>query len=136
MIQVTGLPPNYEDIRRVFPSASGPNVIFAYGDIVYVPNGKPLPQEIYDHERVHGQRQTDNAGGVTQWWRRYLEDPVFRQAEELVAHIREYHSFCERNADRNARNGYLSQMAARFAGPLYGLGCSVKEAKRMIVDKL
>lgn len=136
MIQVTGRPPNYEDIFRVFPSAAGPNVIFAYGDVVYVPNGIPLPQEIYDHERVHGQRQTDNAGGVKQWWRRYLEDPVFRQAEELMAHIAEYRSFCERNADRNARNGYLTQMATRFAGPLYGLGCTVKEAKRMIVDKL
>ncbi len=133
MIQVKGLPPNFEEILKVFPAAAAPNVMFAYGDVIYVPSGNSVPQELYDHERVHGSRQTTT--GVERWWQLYLEDSEFRRDEELVAHIAEYKSFCARNRDRNARAAYLSTIALRFASPLYRLGVGHREAARMIVDK-
>ena len=134
MIQVKGLPPNFEDILKVFPAAAGPNTIFAYGDVIYVPSGNDLPQELYDHERVHGARQTQ--AGVESWWKLYLEDPVYRRDEEVVAHRAEYSSYCARNRDRNVRSRYLAQISARLASPLYGHLMTPREAQRLIVDKL
>lgn len=134
MIQVKGLPPNFEAIVAVFPDAAGPNTIFAFGDVIYVPSGNNLPQELYDHERVHGARQTDI--GVERWWNQYLADPKFRWDEELMAHAAEYRSFCTLNRDRNVRSRYLAAVSQRLASPLYGRLMSYREAKRLIVDKL
>lgn len=132
MIQVKGLPPNFDEILKVFPAAAGVNTIFAFGDRIFVPSGNQLPPELLAHEQVHGYRQTESAGGIDKWWRKYLEDEVFRQTEELVAHAVEYRAYCTTSQDRNDRSRYLSQMARRLASPLYRLGMTEREATGMI----
>src|SRR5437879_4806010 len=91
-------PPNLKDIVRVFPKAVDKNVLFSYGGKLYSPGGTYIPQWIYDHERVHGERQL--ARGVGEWWACYLSDPMFMLSEELLAHQEEYASFCFYNRDR------------------------------------
>ena len=53
MRQVMGLPPNFEAILAALPGAADPDVIFAYGDSVFVPSGRPLTPQLEAHEQVH-----------------------------------------------------------------------------------
>lgn len=125
---VSGTPPNYADIVRVFPDACRQGVIFTYGDTVYV-NGDPdIPIQLKVHEGVHIQQQ--KATGVQPWWDRYLEDRDFRFEQELVAHRAEYHRL--RNIDRNLGRRHLEFIAKRLSSPLYGGMCTLREARKAI----
>jgi hypothetical protein len=129
---VIGLPPNFQKILAVFPAASGPNVIFAYGDTIYNPSGGNLPMAIAAHELVHLDQQKV-AGGAEAWWDKYLVDKEFRFGEELQAHQVEYYWACSgANVDRNLRRRYLDLIAKRLSGPLYGHMTTLEKAKRLI----
>ncbi len=119
-------PPNYQEIVKVLPGARGYGVIFSYGDKIYVPTGRPLEHHLKVHEAVHGIRQKEL--GVEFWWRRYLNDKVFRYHEELVAHRAEYLSRINEAEGRNQRRVILKQVAMRLAAPLYGCGGGWKKA--------
>ena len=134
MQQVTGFPPNIDEILKVFPDAAKPGVIFAYGDIIYVPTGQELSFALVEHEQVHGDRQ--NRRGVAAWWDQYLVDGEFRFNEELPAHQVEYRAFCDEHTDRNLRSQYLNHIAARLASPLYGNLLSQSAARKAITEKL
>lgn len=132
MEQVKGVPPMFEQIAAVLPAARGPNVVFSWGDRVYVPSGAALSPFILDHERVHGARQLAHAGGVEGWWTKYLETDWFRLEEEVAGHAAEYRSLCQGVADRNARSRYLTGVATKLASPLYGGLVTLAEARKMV----
>jgi hypothetical protein len=69
------------------------------------------------HELVHGARQKDDVRG---WWRRYIDDPVFRLKEEVQAHKAEFARAAYGVKDRNRRAKILDVTAHRLAHPLYG----------------
>lgn len=125
-------PPNIEEIESLVPDVRATKgVIFAYGDAVYAPGQPDLPQPIKDHEAVHLERQ---AGDPATWWRRYIVDPDFRFAEELLAHRAEWKSFKRVVKNREKRAQYLAFMAARLAGPLYGRLVSTAAARAKIIS--
>lgn len=117
MQQIKSRPPNYEKIVAVLPGACRPGVVFAYAPDVYVPSGRPLPDELLAHEHVHIMRQ--NLMGVEAWWDRYLSDPEFRYYEEVIAHASEYHWLIRNAPNRNVRRMALKRTAARLANNLY-----------------
>lgn len=119
MKTIKAFPPNYPEIRRAFPHIRGRDIIFAYGDKIFYPSGKPLPDSLIAHETVHGQRQAGDPAG---WWKRYLVDASFRFEEELLAHRAEYRA-----------GGDLAEIAKRLSGPLYGANISLDRAREMIV---
>lgn len=131
MNQIQSRPPNYEKILAVLPGASRPGVIFAYAPDVYVPSGKPLPPELVAHEAAHIARQVEF--GVEIWWDRYLAEPKFRYAEELIAHACEYHHLISNNPSRNVRRTALKHVAKRLASDLYSGGVTTEKATKDIL---
>ena len=123
-------PPNFDAIVKVFPMAARMSVIFAYGEKIYVPSGNPLPPELLAHETVHCKRQM--VLGVEEWWKRYLEDPVFRYYEEMLAHRAEYKYLALSAPSRQGRRGALKQTAKKLSAPLYGRMVSEAEARKAL----
>lgn len=126
-------PPNIEEIAAAFPHARSEwGVIFTYGDVIYNPHNVEISPELIAHEGVHCSRQGVDEIEVKAWWKRYIEDPVFRLAEELPAHRAEYKRFCQRHRDGNERSRYLRVTATRLSSPLYGSLISEIEARQRI----
>jgi len=113
-----GFPPNYTQICAVIPQARMQGTIFAYGDTIFVPSGKPLSHALKVHEAVHGIRQKEI--GVDFWWEKYLSDKTFRYYEELLAHAAEYKALCVGVDNPKVKSKFLKQVATRLASPLYG----------------
>lgn len=129
MIVKIGYPPIIDEIRKVFPV--GKNVVFAWGDTIYNPDGGYIPPEIILHEEVHGRRQE---GNPESWWAKYLTDKTFRLEEELLAHRVEYQAYVHNHKDYNAHAKYLYYVAGKLSSPLYGSMLTPAEAKREILD--
>ena len=123
-------PPNFEDIRKVFPMADLPNVIFAYGHTIYSPSTTPIPIPILKHEYTHCERQGTNEDGIIEWWDKYLKDIDFRYNEELVAHIAEYKKAAELSRNRQHKRMHLKIIAKRLSSPLYGRMITFEDAKK------
>lgn len=125
---VSGTPPNYADIVKVFPAATREGVVFTYGDTVYVRGKAELPVQLKVHEGVHVQQQ--KSIGAQPWWDRYLVDGQFRFEQELVAHRAEYRRL--RSIDKNLGRRHLDFIAKRLSSPLYGGICTFREARKAI----
>lgn len=121
-------PPNYEAILAVFPGASGPGVVFAYGYSIYVTGRIPLQPAILAHELVHCERQIRM--GVENWWSNYLVDKSFRYDEELLAHRAEYQALVENVPTRQQRRRILADIAKKLSAPLYGRMVTFEQAKK------
>ncbi len=113
---VIGYPPNFEQIKAVFPKAQGSGILFAHDACIYNPSGIVVPPALIAHEEVHLNRQRD--GGSTRWWELYLTDNEFRYNEELLAHVAEFKALRAGN-DRNFVARMLLSTALRLVAPLY-----------------
>ena len=81
-------PPNWDELVAAFPRAAELSRLYcAWGDRIYSIAGDTPPPEIMAHEYVHCARQKDDVRG---WWRRYIDDPVFRLKEEVQGHKAEF----------------------------------------------
>jgi len=127
---------------------------WTYGDTLYNPGGRPLPDDIFVHEERHSRQQevyqeldvetkpgehadvssprTVTASGKDAWWRRYLADPRFRMEMESDAYAAQYRFFCSRERDRNRRALYLHGLARTLAGSLYQVAIPLQKAREMI----
>lgn len=118
-----GVPPNYAAIITAFPAANKPGTIFTYHDTIYVRDAAPGPVEIsealMEHEIVHVRQQATYPGGAFAWWKQYLDDPAFRQEQELEAHVVEYSWWCKNKVNRRQRLRARAEIASRLSGPLY-----------------
>lgn len=121
-------PPIIDRIVEVFPMAKKGDVVFAFGDKIYVPSGKPLTHELQCHESVHCERQKEI--GVDVWWQKYLTDLTFRLHEEVLAHRAEYRSICFQYPSRDDRRRGLLHVAKKLTSPLYGRMISMEKAKK------
>ena len=123
-------PPNIDAIAEKYPGARGPlDVIFAYGDTIYVPSGKPIAGDILAHELVHCIRQLEHPKGVAGWWDDYLSDPEFCYIEELLAHRAEYQHLCKEHPPRHLRLQCLKHVAKKLSSSLYGKMVTFQQAK-------
>jgi len=89
-----------------------------------------LGLELHAHEAVHFKQQDEI--GVEAWWLNYLEDTVFRLAQEIPAHKEEYRVYCYHHKDRNEQANMLRRMGQRLAAPMYGGIITVNEAMKAI----
>ena len=106
--------------------------IVAWGDRIYNPAGFDLTPSLLAHEAVHCERQTRI--GLADWWNRYLSDVDFMVDEEVAAHRREYDVFCAEGRPRNERRRFLTFIAGRLSGPLYGRPIPLAKAVRLIKE--
>ena len=127
-------PPNFEAIAAALPMANKPGVIFTYGDMLYVPDGRQISPWIMTHEHIHRVQQ-----GATPdfWWKRYLADVEFRFAEELEAHRAEWRAWLSAGTrNRVQRRAYMAILGARLAGPLYGRLVIFARARELILQEM
>ena len=129
MIVVRDYPPLFDEIDAKFRVRGKRGVIFSWGDRIYNPHGVDIPPALMVHEQVHGARQL---GDVEGWWRRYIDDVVFRFNEELLAHQAEYDAMCEAARDRRERRWALKVVANRLAGGLYGSMITKDVARQLL----
>lgn len=129
---VKAAPPNAKAIERVFPGVTSGirPVFFCYGDTIYNPAGVTIPLELLAHEAVHSLQQ--EVQGVQVWWDLYLASTHFRFNQELEAHRVEYEQYRAFN-NRAFSRRYVSSIAERLSGPLYGGLGSKATAKRLIL---
>lgn len=124
--------------------------VWTYGNTIYNPGGKDLPDHVVAHETWHAQQQesfakvmkhtsvglsTDPAefvGGKDEWWKEYLSNPRFRLEQEAEAYGKQYRFYLERIKDRNARAKFLFHLSGQLSGPLYQVALSQAQAKAMI----
>ncbi len=132
---VTGRPPNFEKLVKVFPAALKAGTIFAYAPNIYVSGQPTLSPALNTHEHVHLSRQQVYEGGPEAWWDRYLIDREFRLEEELLAHCAEYQYLIEFGSRKDRRKA-LDTVASRLCGPLYSLGLSPKKAAALIESRI
>lgn len=109
-------PPIFDEIVAAFPSARK-GVIFAWAGRIYNPDAVRIGDSLLAHEGAHCLRQGSDPEA---WWRRYLDDPAWRLAEEIIGHQAEYRQICSFQRDRNFQARSLHAIAMRLSGPLYG----------------
>lgn len=130
---IVGYPPNFRELDAAF-NIGKLDVVFAWGDRIYNPNNTALAPSIIAHEGVHCDRQgSGDPEKLAAWWKRYVEDPAFRLAEEIPAHRAEYHAAT--NGDRNQRSRALNFVASKLASPLYGGLITQRDAMQAILNK-
>lgn len=122
-------PPNYNELQRFFPLDLPDYVpLFPYGDIIYNPSGKEIPEDVIFHEEIHQKQQGDNP---EKWWQRYMIDKDFRLAQELEAYAGQY-NFIKKCYNNKAVKEALDELADNLSSPLYQLDISFEKAKTLI----
>ena len=125
-------PPLIDEIDAVFHVRNRPGVIFAWGNRIYNPSGKPIPASIIAHESVHLTQQAPSEETLLAWWKRYLHDPAFRFGQEIPAHRAEYREYCRHDKSREGRNTMSRYIARKLSSELYGKLCSFTEALKLV----
>jgi len=125
-------PPNYKIIKKAFNLGEHENVIFTYGDTLYVPQGEKtkLDKPLMAHEEVHSRQQQEI--GASWWWDRFLSEPPFRLSQELEAYREQYKAM--QNMPAKKRAGYLTHIAHDLSSEIYGSLMSFEEAVAVITE--
>lgn len=127
---VKDYPPNIAAIREKF-DLRGKNVVFTYGDKLYVPSGAGIPDNLMKHEETHTKQQGKDVEG---WWDRYLVDNQFRLEQEVEAYQAQYKYVVENGASRQVKRDFLQYIARDLSGPIYGHVVSFEQAKQLITN--
>ena len=126
------LPPNYNRILNSGMRPDPQNTIFTYGDTIYNPSGREIPDYLIKHEETHFLQQGSNPNA---WWNRYITDPYFRIEQETEAYAKQYDFMCQIVKDRNARYKILYQLALSLSGIRYGAVITQMSALKLIKNK-
>lgn len=124
---VNDTPPNIKDLSN-FPITK--DTIFCYGNKIYNPSGKEIPEDIIFHEKVHGERQGNNP---ELWWTKYCYDHQFRLQEELIAYAAQYKLITDTFPHKSHKEA-LTELAINLS-TLYNLNLSYGEAESKIRHK-
>ena len=127
-------PPNYDQITKVFKIADNENVIFTYGDTLYVPRGEGthLDKPLIKHEETHARQQ--KVMGVDAWWERFLEDNIFRMSQEIEAYRNQYAAMGD--LPLQERQAYVTHIAKDLSGEIYGNLMTFEEAVKVICQDI
>jgi len=124
-------PPVWDELVRRF-GVSWERTAVAYGDTIHAAN--PLPPDVDAHERVHLNQQGYTKSGAEKWWKRYLDDPPFRYAQELEAYRIQYHYLKSHVKDKNELARRAHRLATLLSGEMYGGIGTHAEALKAITE--
>lgn len=124
-------PPSFDNICATF-KLNLENMIFTYGDTIYVPVKKEIFDHTIVHEKVHMRQQKHSAEGAALWWGKFLRDPDFRIQQEAEAYAEQYRFICRRVFGKENRYKVLSDLAKVLAGPIYGHAITQAQAENLI----
>lgn len=120
-------PPIYDTIRKSLNVNWDSGICIVYGDTCYSKN--PLSPDLLVHEETHVRQQ--EIWGPEEWWRKWLEDKVFRLEQEVEAYKNQA-EWVKANSPRNYRRFRLNQMAKDLSSGLYGNICDYLHAKKYV----
>jgi hypothetical protein len=127
---VKSFPPNYAEIIKAIPGVKlNPNIIFTYGETLYVPSGNDIPDHLMAHEMTHTLQQ--DKLGIDEWWAEYLVNPRFRLEQELQAYRAQYKVLLHKHP-RHVRKFVLLKISADLAGSMYGKIVDKDQARKLI----
>ena len=129
---IKAYPPNFNELCRVFPIKGRPGIVYSWGERIYNPSGHDLSPAVIAHETVHCERQLTTVGGVEGWWRSYIDMPIARLAEEVLAHQAEYREYAKHHSSKKTE-WYLEKMMDRLSGPIYKFNIDYHEARKLIL---
>ena len=86
---VHGYPPNLTAIKSVL-NIDERYTLFTYGDTIYNPSGRYIPDHILVHEEIHAHQQCSFDGGAERFWSLYLTNASFRLDQESQAFRAQY----------------------------------------------
>lgn len=127
---VQSYPPMINEIDAKFHVKRKYGIIYSWADTIFNPSGGAIRPELIAHEEAHGERQRKS--GVEEWWCRYIDSPIFRLDEEIIAHVAEYQYLVEHAPSRQVRRAALKHVARRLAAPLYGNVTTVSQAQKIL----
>ena len=130
---VVGPCPWHSEITDFFKIPPGHSVIFSWGDIIYNPGNGKITRELHQHEEAHGARQGSTDADIMMWWRRYMDDALFRIEEETIAHVAEYRAYCKRHG--SGRPEFLNMVATRLSSSMYGNMLGFMQARDLIIKR-
>ena len=128
-------PPMLEKILGVGMNPNLDNVIFTYGDTIYNPSGRDIPEYLIEHESVHTKQQGNDPDG---WWERYLRDTYFRLDQETAGYAAQFRFMCNHPdkrlsvTDREKRHRILMDLGQSLSGPTYGQMIGLSYAMQQI----
>lgn len=95
------------------------DIVVTFHDAIYTRN--PLPTHLFVHECVHFMRQGagEDVENAKAWCIKYVEDPEFRYAEELLAY-REQYQYMIKHMRKSDAFDNAKVLAADLSGPMYG----------------
>lgn len=126
---VNSTPPNYAELAQLFPLALERYVpLFPYGDTLYNPSGRDIPEDVMIHEEVHRRQQGEYP---EVWWTRYAHDREFRLDQELEAYAAQY-QWIRRSYPYSALVDAMFEFADNLSSPLYRLDLSFGEAEALL----
>lgn len=125
----TEYPPNYAEIKKVFPLCKEYKATFCYGDTIYSPFNKEVPADIQAHEEVHSKQQGELPDV---WWYKYLNDTEFRLRQEIEAYGTQLAFALKLNIPWKLRDWIKEKLAQSLSGELYGNMLTYREAESKI----
>lgn len=125
---INDYPPNYAELRKHF-DVDGREIYYTYGDTIYNPRGRKIDDDFILHEEIHMKQQAA-VGGPEEWWRRFIEDPMFRIEQEAEAYGKQVR-YTRRHNAKNALKDH-ADFAHSLAGPIYGSALTESEAYQAI----
>ena|SRR3990167_2183881 len=129
---IKGFPPNIDSIKLAL--GIYPDTLYCFGDTIYYPEGKEVPDDVQVHEKVHIEQQNKYSSPEV-WWTKYLLDKEFRLEQELEAYALQYKWVREQYEDHRAHAECLFEISDNLRSPRYKLGISFGQAESKIRRK-
>lgn len=130
---VVDYPPNIEEIRKSF-DFNEKITVFTYGDNLFNPANRTIPEHLIIHEATHQAQQTEYNGGPAAWWGEYIANPKFRLEQEVEAYSNQFNYIKDTTKDRNAHYQYLHKFAKDLSSKMYGNIVTYSDAVNLIRD--
>lgn len=119
-------------LDKIISAGMNPNLdrtVFTYGDTIYNPSGKEIPEYLLVHEEVHSKQQGNKP---KEWWEQYIKDQKFRLQQETEAYAAQLAFMCSEQRDRNQRARVLHEIAVTLSGPTYGKSIDYQLASKTV----
>jgi len=111
---INEFPPFYEAIKEAVNPPE--DSFFPYGDKLYNPSGIEIPADIWHHEEVHVQQQSEFTSPSI-WWENWINNKEFRLSQEVQAFAHQLafvKKFYSRKAADEALDEFSNQLADNY----------------------
>lgn len=120
---VIGYPKNWDKINEKF-KFKDEKFLLTLGDTLYNPSNIEIGKSYMVHEEFHSKRQLRM--GLEKYIQKYLNDPLFRFVEELLAYRIQW------NFIKFHDGPSIDQLAKEFSSFTYGFDIDFETAKELI----